>query len=44
MVNKRLVQEWLDKADEDFEFALRNLNDDGNVFLCSNMFSLSASR
>ncbi|MDI6736714.1 MAG: hypothetical protein QME42_11095 [bacterium] len=27
MVNRTLFQEWIDKADEDFEFALKNLFD-----------------
>jgi HEPN domain-containing protein len=32
MVNKRIIQEWLDKADEDFEFAVWNLRDPENNF------------
>lgn len=32
MVDKEIVLEWLAKADEDYQFALRNLKDDSTSF------------
>ena len=32
MVDKKVIQEWLGKADEDFNFACRNVEDEENTF------------
>ncbi|MFH1860906.1 MAG: hypothetical protein ABH870_07865 [bacterium] len=42
MVDNTLIQEWLNKADEDFGFALRNLDDEGNTFYAQICFHFSA--
>ncbi|MBU0700630.1 HEPN domain-containing protein [bacterium] len=43
MVDKTLIQEWLNKADEDFGFALRNLDDEGNTFYAQICFHFQQS-
>ena len=32
MVDRKVIQEWLGKADEDFNFACRNVEDEENTF------------
>lgn len=38
MVNKKIIKEWLSKAEEDFGFALRNLKDEENTFYAQMSF------
>ena len=43
MVEIEIVREWIEKADEDFEFARIN-PERGQAFLCADLFPFSAIR
>lgn len=43
MVDKKVIKEWLNKADEDISFALKNLEDEDNTFYSQICFHFQQS-
>lgn len=43
MVDKKVIKEWLNKADEDIGFALKNLEDKSNTFYSQICFHFQQS-
>jgi hypothetical protein len=41
MVDRKIIKEWLKKAEEDFGFASRNLADRDNTFYAGYVFTFS---